>query len=116
MSQLDFEKPVLELESKIAELRNVESDSDVNIAAEIKRMENKVDKLLNQTYEKLTPAQKVQVARHQNRPHYTDYINHMIDDYMPLAGDRNFADDDALLGGLGRFNGQSVVIMGTRAR
>ncbi len=112
MSQLDFEKPVLELESKIAELRNVESDSDVNIASEITRMEKKVDKLLNQTYQKLTPVQKVQVARHQNRPHYLDYINGMIDDYMPLAGDRNFGDDDALLGGLGRFKGQSVVIMG----
>ncbi|MEM7618119.1 MAG: acetyl-CoA carboxylase carboxyltransferase subunit alpha [Pseudomonadota bacterium] len=112
MSQLEFEKPILELESKIAELRNVESDSDVDIAAEITRMEKKVDKLLNQTYQKLTPVQKVQVARHQDRPHYMDYVNGMIDDYMPLAGDRNFADDDALLGGLGRFNGQSVVIMG----
>ena len=112
MSQLDFEKDALELESKIAELRNVESDTDVDIAAEITRMEKKVDRLLNQTYEKLTPAQKVQVARHQNRPHYTYYIEGMIDDYMPLAGDRNFADDDALLGGLGRFNGQSVIIMG----
>lgn len=112
MSQLEFEKPVLELEGKIAELRNVESDSDVDIDAEIKRMENKVGKLLNQTYGKLTPAQKVQVARHQNRPHYLDYINGMIEDYTPLAGDRNFADDDALLGGLGRFQGQAVVIMG----
>ena len=112
MSQLDFEKPVIELESKIAELRNVESDSDVDIAAEISRMEKKVDKLLNQTYQKLTPVQKVQVARHQNRPHYLDYIDGMIDDYMPLAGDRCFGDDDALLGGIGRFNGQSVVIMG----
>jgi len=112
MSQLEFEKPVLELESKIAELRNVESDSDVDIASEITRMQKKVDKLLNQTYQKLTPVQKVQVARHQDRPHFLDYIKGMIDDYMPLAGDRNFADDDALLGGLGRFNGQSVIIMG----
>lgn len=112
MSQLEFEKPILELEGKIAELRNVESDTDVDIESEISRMENKVDRLLNQTYSKLTPAQKVQVARHQNRPHYLDYIDGMIDDYSPLAGDRNFADDDALLGGLGRFQGQACVIMG----
>ena len=112
MSQLEFEKPILELEGKIAELRNVEVDSDVDLAGEITRMENKVDRLLNQTYGKLTPAQKVQVARHQNRPHYLDYINGMIDDYAPLAGDRNFGDDDALLGGIGRFQGQACIIMG----
>ncbi len=112
MSQLDFEKPILELESKISELRNVEGDSKVNIAEEITRMQNKVERLLNQTYSKLSPAQKVQVARHQNRPHYVDYVERMIDDYTPLAGDRNFAEDYALPGGLGRFRGQSVVIMG----
>ncbi len=112
MSRLEFEKPILELEGKIAELRNVEGDAGVDIAAEVTRMENKVDKLLNQTYAKLTPAQKVQVARHQDRPHYMDYINGMITDYTPLAGDRNFADDDAMQGGLGRFQGQAVVIMG----
>lgn len=112
MAQMEFEKNVLELESKIAELRNVESDTSVDINAEINRMEKKKDKILNQTYDKLTSAQKVQVARHQDRPHYIDYIDGMIDDYMPLAGDRNFGDDDALLGGLGRFNGQSVIIMG----
>ncbi len=112
MAQLEFEKPILELEGKIAELRHVEGDADVNIASEISRMENKVTKLLNQTYGKLTPSQKVQVARHQDRPHYLDYIKHMIDDYTPLAGDRNFADDDALLGGIGRFQGKACVIMG----
>lgn len=112
MSQLEFEKPILELEGKIAELRNVEGDADVDIASEINRMEVKVDKLLNQTYGKLTPAQKVQVARHQNRPHYIDYIKGMIEDYTPLAGDRNFADDKALLGGFGRFQGQACVVMG----
>lgn len=112
MSQLDFEKPILELEGKISELRNVEGDSKVNIAEEITRMQNKVERLLNQTYSKLTPAQKVQVARHQDRPHYVDYVEQMIDDYTPLAGDRNFAEDYALPGGLGRFRGQSVVIMG----
>lgn len=112
MSQLDFEKPILELEGKISELRNVEGDSNVNIAEEITRMQNKVERLLNQTYSKLTPAQKVQVARHQNRPHFLDYVDQIIDEYTPLAGDRNFAEDYALPGGIGRFRGQSVVIMG----
>ena len=112
MSQLDFEKPILELEGKITELRNVESDPSVNISDEISRMQAKVSKLLNQTYSKLTPAQKVQVARHGDRPHFVDYVKHMITDFTPLAGDRNFAEDHALIGGLGRFNGRSVVIMG----
>lgn len=112
MSNLDFEKPILELEGKIAELRQVESDSEVDIAAEITRMENKVDKLLNQAYGKLTPSQKVQVARHQNRPHFLDYVDGMIDDFTLLSGDRNFGDDEALLGGIGRFQGQACIIMG----
>lgn len=110
MSRLEFEKPIIELESKIAELRQVDGDGD--IVAEVERMERKVNRMLNTTYGKLTPAQKVQVARHQNRPHYLDYVAGMIDDYTPLAGDRNFADDQALLGGLGRFQGQACIIMG----
>ncbi|MGH1404477.1 MAG: acetyl-CoA carboxylase carboxyltransferase subunit alpha [Alphaproteobacteria bacterium] len=112
MSQLDFEKPILELESKISELRHVNGDSEVNIAEEISRMQSKADKLLKQTYGKLTAAQKVQVARHQDRPHMLDYVSQMIDDFTPLAGDRNFAEDHALIGGLGRFKGQSCVIIG----
>jgi len=112
MANLDFEKPILELEGKIAELRQVESDSDVDIAAEITRMETKVDRLLNTTYGKLTAAQKVQVARHENRPHFLQYVAGMIDDYTSLSGDRNFADDQALLGGIGRFQGQACIIMG----
>lgn len=112
MSQLEFEKPVLELESKIAELRNVSSNGDINIADEISRMQTKADYLLKQTYSKLTPAQKVQVARHQDRPHFQDYLDELIDDYTPLAGDRNFAEDLALLGGIGRFNGQSCMVIG----
>ena len=110
MAQLEFEKPILELEGKIAELRHV--DGDGAIASEVERMERKVKKLLVQTYGKLTPAQKVQVARHPNRPHFLDYIKAMIDDYTPLAGDRNFGDDTALLGGIGRFRGQACIIMG----
>ena len=112
MSQLDFEKPILELEGKIAELRNMGSDSTISISDEISRMQAKANKLLANAYAKLTPAQKVQVARHQNRPHFLDYVGGMIQDFTPLAGDRNFAEDQALIGGLGRFNGQSVVIMG----
>lgn len=112
MSQLEFEKPVLELEGKIAELRHMGSDSTINIADEVARMQSKAQKLLHATYSKLTPAQKVQVARHQNRPHFLEYVGGMITDFTPLAGDRNFAEDQALIGGLGRFNGQSVIIMG----
>jgi len=112
MSQLEFEKQIVELEGKITELRNVETDGSVDMVSEITRMENKVDKLKKQTYSKLTPAQKVQVARHQDRPHYIDYVSALIDDYTPLAGDRNFAEDDALQGGIGRFEGQAVIVIG----
>lgn len=112
MAQLDFEKPILELEGKIAELRNVSGDSGVHIADEIARMQDKAERLLKQAYSKLSPAQKVQVARHQNRPHFVDYVHGLIDDFTPLAGDRNFAEDHALIGGIGRFRGQSCIIMG----
>lgn len=114
MPQLEFEKPVLELEGKIAELKNMSSanGNGLNIADEIERMQSKVSRLLSQTYDKLTPAQKVQVARHQDRPHCVDYIKGLIKDFTPLAGDRAYAEDHALIGGLGRFNGQSVIIIG----
>jgi acetyl-CoA carboxylase carboxyl transferase subunit alpha len=109
---LEFEKPILELEGKIAELRHVSSSSSVNIAEEINRMQTKADRLLQVAYGRLTPAQKVQVARHQARPHFMDYVRAFIDDFTLLAGDRNYAEDYALPGGLGRFKGRSVVIMG----
>ncbi|MCB1563785.1 MAG: acetyl-CoA carboxylase carboxyltransferase subunit alpha [Alphaproteobacteria bacterium] len=112
MSQLDFEKPILELEGKIAELRHVSGGSEVNIADEISRMQAKAARLLEQAYGKLTPAQKVQIARHQERPHFKDYIEKLIDDFTPLAGDRAFAEDYALPGGLGRFKGYPCVIIG----
>ncbi len=112
MAQLDFEKPILELEAKINELQNMSGDTGFNIADEIARLDSKAQKLREQTYSKLTAAQKVQVARHPERPHFGDYIKHMITDFTPLAGDRNFAEDHALVGGLGRLNGRSVVIMG----
>jgi acetyl-CoA carboxylase carboxyl transferase subunit alpha len=109
---LEFEKPVIELESKIAELRHVSNDDELNIADEISRMQSKADRLLSQIYSRLTPAQIVQVARHPERPHMTDYIENMIEDFTPLAGDRLFGEDHALIGGIGRFKGQSVVVIG----
>ncbi|MDP7142514.1 MAG: acetyl-CoA carboxylase carboxyltransferase subunit alpha [Alphaproteobacteria bacterium] len=112
MSKLDFEKPILELEAKINELHNVSSDDSLNITEEIDRMTAKVDRLLKQTYNKLTAQQKVLVARHEDRPHFKDYASQIITDFTPLAGERCFGEDQALLGGLGRFRGQSCVIMG----
>lgn len=112
MAQLEFEKPIIELESKIAELHNVSGDGEINITDEIDRMRTKADKLLQQAYSKLTPAQKVQVARHQERPHFIDYVKGFVEDFTPLAGDRNYAEDYALLGGLGRFKGRSCVVIG----
>lgn len=112
MSNLEFEKQVVELEGKIAELRHVSGTESLNIAEEISRMQGKAEKLLKQTYSKLTPSQVMQVARHPNRPHFKDYVGRIIEDFTPLAGDRNFAEDNALIGGIGRFQGQSCVIMG----
>lgn len=112
MSKLEFEKPILELEAKIAELQNVGNDDTLNISEELSRMQAKADRLLRQTYGKLTAQQKVQVARHGDRPHFLDYVNGMIDEFTPLAGDRRFGEDQALLGGLGRFRGRAVVVLG----
>lgn len=112
MLALDFEKPIAELEGKIAELRNMTSSKDFNIAEEINRLETKAEKLKASTYSKLTPAQKILVARHMERPHFVDYVKDLITDFTPLAGDRQFGEDQALMGGLGRFQGRSVVVMG----
>lgn len=112
MHALEFEKPIAELEGKIAELRNMSSSKDISIAEEISKLESKAEKLKVTTYSKLTAAQKVQVARHPERPHFADYIKNLITDFTPLAGDRAFGEDNALVGGLGRFNGRSVVVMG----
>ncbi len=109
---LDFEKPIAELEGKIKELRHLSAGGGVNIVDEITRLQAKVDRLLRQTYGKLTPWQKTQVARHPDRPHFTDYVARLVDDFTPLAGDRGFAEDPAIIGGLGRFRGRSVMIMG----
>ncbi len=109
---LDFEKPIAELEGKIAELRHLANAGDMNIAEEVGRLQAKAEKLLRQTYGKLSAWQKTQVARHPERPHFSDYVESLIDDYVPLAGDRSFADDKAIQGGLGRLRGIPVLIMG----
>ena len=109
---LDFEKPIAELEGKIEELRHLGDADGVNIAEEVARLQAKAEKLLHQTYSKLTPWQKTQVARHPDRPHALDFIAGMVDGFIPLAGDRTFADDAAVVGGLGRFRGRSIVVIG----
>jgi acetyl-CoA carboxylase carboxyl transferase subunit alpha len=108
---LDFEKPLAELEGKIEELRHLSNGNDINIADEVTRLEAKVDRLLRQTYAKLSPWQKVQLARHPDRPHGEDYIGQLITEFTPLAGDRSFGEDRAIVGGIGRFRGRSVVII-----
>lgn len=113
MTFLDFEKPIAELEGKIRELKNFSGDDKgIDIGSEVTQLENKLDKLLTETYKKLSPWQKTQVARHPERPHTTDIIKHLFHDYTPLAGDRNFGDDHAILGGIARFRGQACVVMG----
>jgi acetyl-CoA carboxylase carboxyl transferase subunit alpha len=109
---LDFEKPIAELEAKIEELRHLSGSGDINIAEEVSRLQAKADRLLEQTYSRLTPWQKVLVARHPDRPHFSDYIAALVTDFTPLAGDRAFAEDRAIIGGLGRFRGRSAVVIG----
>lgn len=110
---LEFEKPVAELEGKVQELKLLASeDPSMNIGEEVEKLENKAAAILKDTYGKLNAWQKTQVARHPNRPHFKDYIGTLITDFTPLAGDRYYADDHAILGGLGRFKGRSVVVIG----
>ena len=109
---LDFEKPIAELESKVSELKSLEGGEGVSISEEIKKLEQKAKSALVDTYSKLTPWQKTQVARHPDRPHCLDYVAALIEDFTPLAGDRYFAEDEALMGGLGRFRGRAVVVIG----
>ena len=111
---LEFEKPIAELESKIKELKHLaDSEADgLNIADEVARLQDKVQKLLVSTYAKLSPWQKTQVARHPERPHCLDYVRALIDEFTPLAGDRTFGEDQAIIGGLGRFRGRSVMVIG----
>lgn len=113
LTYLDFEKPIAELETRVAELKETASSSeDIDIDAEVGRLEAKSNKLLRDTYAKLTPWQKAQVARHPERPHFKDYVSGMADDFIPLAGDRAFADDPAIIGGLARIDGRRVMLIG----
>ena len=109
---LDFEKSIAELESRIRDIKSLESGDEINIAEEVSRLETKLDKLLRSTYAKLTSWEKIKVARHPDRPHLSDYISNLFTDFMPLSGDRGFSDDHAIIGGIGRFKGQSVMVVG----
>jgi acetyl-CoA carboxylase carboxyl transferase subunit alpha len=109
---LDFEKQVAALDAQIDELREMGDDPSLDIDGEIARLEVKSAKLLADIYTKLTPWQKAQVARHPDRPHFKQYVAGLFDDWMPLAGDRNFGDDQAIIGGLARFRGRRVMVIG----
>lgn len=110
-SYLDFEKPVAELDSKIDELRALAA-SGSDIGQEISGIEEKAAQALKDLYDNLTPWQKTQVARHPQRPHFSDFINGLITEFTPLAGDRKFGEDEALIGGFGRFRGESICVIG----
>ena len=110
---LEFEKPIAVLEGKIEELRHMSSDMDINIAEEVSRLQQKMTREIKSAYANLGPWEKVQVARHPDRPKTASIIASLFDDFTPLAGDRNYREDHAVIGGLARFRGQSVVVMGT---
>jgi len=110
---LEFEKQIAELEGKIEELRHLSDGGDINIAAEITRLQKKANHQLKATYKKLSPWQKVQVARHPNRPHFKDVRKSLFSDFISLSGDRFFGEDKAVVAGIGKFKDQSVVIIGT---
>jgi acetyl-CoA carboxylase carboxyl transferase subunit alpha len=109
---LDFEKAIAELDSRIEELRETAEGSELNIDAEIARLEAKSERMLRETYGRLTPWQKTQVARHPDRPHLKDYVAALVEDFIPLAGDRAFGEDAAIVGGLGRLGGRKVMLIG----
>lgn len=112
LTPLEFEKPILELEARIADLRQLAENDGLDIAEETRRLEQRIDKSLIQIYTKLTPWQRVQVARHPNRPRALDVLTRLIEDFTPLAGDRLFGEDEAIIGGIGRFRGRGVVVIG----
>ncbi len=112
ISYLEFEKPVAQLEARISELRTAADGDDVDISNELQRLEMKSADLLASTYASLTPWQKTQVARHPSRPHFRDFVDHIFEDFMPLGGDRNYGDDEAILGGFAKLGGRRVVLIG----
>lgn len=111
-SYLDFEKPVAQLEARIEELRAAAEGDEVDISSELSRLEKKSADLLASTYASLTPWQKTQVARHPARPHFRDFIEHTFSEFIPLGGDRNYADDEAILGGFAKLDGRRLVLIG----
>jgi acetyl-CoA carboxylase carboxyl transferase subunit alpha len=112
-SYLEFEKPVSDLEGRIHELRSMaQTDENLDLSVEIEKLEAKARDTLADLYTKLTPWHKTQVARHPDRPHFKDYISAFITEYTPLAGDRYFAEDQAVLAGFGRFDGQAIAVIG----
>jgi len=108
----DFEKEIATVEEKIAHLEQVSKEENLDVQKEIKRLKTKLNRLIGEAYQNLTPWQITQVARHPNRPHAVDFINALIEDFVPLAGDRRFGDDEAIIGGIGKFEGISVVAIG----
>ena len=112
ISYLEFEKPVAQLEARIAELRSAAEGDEVDISSELNRLEQKSADLLASTYASLTPWQKTQVARHPSRPHFRDFVEQIFDDFMPLGGDRTYGDDQAILGGFARLDGRRVMLIG----
>jgi len=112
LTYLDFEKPIAALDQRINELRDTANAGDIDIEPEVARLESKSAKLLKETYAKLTPWQKTQVARHPERPHFKHYVAGITEDFMPLSGDRAFADDPAIIGGLARIDGRKVLLIG----
>ncbi|MEK9910963.1 MAG: acetyl-CoA carboxylase carboxyltransferase subunit alpha [Candidatus Puniceispirillum sp.] len=110
---LDFEKPIASLEGKVEELRHMSTDGSINIADEIGKLQTRIERELKQTYDKLGAWEKVQVARHPDRPKVKAIFDQLFDDFTPLAGDRNFAEDHAVIGGMARFRGQAVMVIGT---
>jgi acetyl-CoA carboxylase carboxyl transferase subunit alpha len=109
---LDFEKPIAELDARVTELRETAAAGSLNIDAEIEKLEAKSERMLRDTYAKLTPWQKTQVARHPERPHFRDYVAALIEDFVPLSGDRSFGDDQAIIGGLGKLGGRKIMLIG----
>ncbi len=112
VSYLEFEKPVADLQQRIDELRAASEGDDVDISNELKRLEVKSAALLESTYDSLSPWQKTQVARHPSRPHFRDYVQHAFEEFVPLGGDRNFGEDEAIMGGLAKLDGRKVVLIG----
>jgi acetyl-CoA carboxylase carboxyl transferase subunit alpha len=109
---LDFEKPIAELEARVAELRETASSGSLAIEPEVQKLQERAERLLRETYAKLTPWQKTQVARHPERPHFKDYVAGLIEDFVPLSGDRAFGEDQAIIGGFGKLGGRRILLIG----